>query len=332
MKSAIITKPLNIEIIDTSIPKMEDGQILIKSQTVSVCGSDMPYFLNERPMQYPLQPGFPGHECIGVVIESNSREFKEGDNVLSIPNGDRGFAEYFTAHPSRTVSIPSLDDKFVVAQPLGTVIHACRKLFQSILPDPEKDKFSLETDKWNMTGKSVAIVGQGSIGLLFTAMMKMMNAENIIGIDLMDYRLDTALKMGATHTINCSGHNITSVVSDITDGKMADLAIEAVGKDSTINDCFRLVKRSGVVLAFGVPRKSVYNFDFPDFFNREIKLTGSLGPDVQSEFPIAVNLIADGKINIPQLISHRLSLDDIQKAFEMVAERKDGAIKVLMNI
>ncbi|HGJ66408.1 TPA: hypothetical protein ENS27_13680 [bacterium] len=332
MRCAVITKPLCVEITEAPKPEIEEGQILIKSHTVSICGSDMPYFLNERALQYPLPLGFPGHECIGTIVETRNKALKEGDYVLSIPNGDRGFAEYFVSHPSRTVSIPYLNNKFVIAQPLGTVIHACRKLFQSILPDAEKDKYSLERDKWNLTEKKVVIVGQGSIGLLFTAMMKLMNAETIIGIDLVNYRLDASQKIGATHIINCLESNISDMLYKITDGLMADLAIEAVGKDSTINDCFRLVKRSGVVLAFGVPRKSVYEFDFPDFFNREIKLIGSLGPDIQTEFPIAVELIANDKVDSSILISHILSIDDIQKAFEFVTEHKDNAIKILMNM
>jgi threonine dehydrogenase-like Zn-dependent dehydrogenase len=63
-----------------------------------------------------------------------------------------------------------------------------------------------------------------------------------------------------------------------------------------------------------------------------LKLLGSIGPDVQSEFPIAVELIADDKINASQIISHHIPLDDIQKAFELVTERKDGAIKVLLAV
>jgi len=161
--------------------------------------------------------------------------------------------------------------------------------------------------------------------------MKLIKAEKIIGIDPMDYRLKSAMNFGATHVINPLQSNIAEMVSKITNGQMADLAIEAVGKDSTVNNCFTLVKRSGVVLAFGVPRKSVYDFVFPEFFNREVKLLGSLGPDIQSEFPVAVNIISDKKIDVSKIISHRIKLDNIQMAFEMVAERKDGAIKVLIN-
>jgi len=87
----------------------------------------------------------------------------------------------------------------------------------------------------------------------------MMMAETIIGIDLMDYRLESATGVGATHVVNPSQSSNIEMVSKITNGQMVDLAIEAVGKDSTVNDCFPLVKRSGVVLAFGVPRKSIYD-------------------------------------------------------------------------
>jgi threonine dehydrogenase-like Zn-dependent dehydrogenase len=328
VKAAKITKAFNVDIIEIEKPEISDGQMLVKNNTASICGSDLPYFLNERNPQYPLPPGFPGHECIGIVMESRSKEFKEGDKVLSIPNGDRGFAEYFTTSPSRTVMLPNINDEFVVAQPLGTVVHACRKLFEPLLTPANN---SLDVDTWDLCGRNVAIVGQGSIGLLFTAMMKLMKAEKVIGIDPMDYRLESAMNMGATHVINPSQSNMVEMVSKITNGQMADLAIEAVGKDSTVNDCFTLVKRSGVVLAFGVPRKSVYDFVFPEFFNKEVKLLGSLGPDIQSEFPVAVNIISDKKIDVSKIISHRIKLDNIQMAFEMVAERKDGAIKVLIN-
>lgn len=329
MKAAVIKKAFNVEIIEIEKPETSDGQILIKNKTASICGSDLPYFLNERSPQYPLPVGFPGHECIGIVVESHCKEFKEGDAVLSIPNGDRGFAEYFISSPSRTVRLPNINDELVVAQPLGTVIHACRKLFDPLMLSVNN---SLDMERWDLSGRNVAIVGQGSIGLLFTAMMKLMKSEKIIGIDPIEYRLESAMNVGATNVINPSQSNIVEMTSKITNGQMADLAIEAVGKDSTVNNCFSLVKRSGVVLAFGVPRKTIYDFTFPEFLGKEVKLLGSLGPDVQLEFPIAINLIFDKRIDVSKIISHRMKLDDIQMAFEMVADRKNGAIKVLMSI
>ena len=333
MKAARITGPMKIEIVEVEKPEVEEGQILVQSKVAAICGSDMPHFLNERPMEYPLAPGAPGHENIGVVVQTRCKEYKEGDEVLGLPIGGRGFAEYFASVPAGTVRLPAgdVEDKLVVAQPLGTVIHACRKLFHPLLHPGRGEDGPLDVESWRLPGTKVAIVGQGPIGLLFTAMMRSMEAETIIGIDLVDYRLDAAMKMGATHVINNSNSDAIEMVRKITDGAMVDLAIEAVGKDSTVNDCFALTRKGGIVLNFGVPRKSVYELRFPELFRKELKLLGSVGPEVQIDFPPAVDLVANDKMDVSHIISHRLPLDDTQKGFEMAAEKKDGAIKVLLT-
>ena len=261
------------------------------------------------------------------------REYKEGDEVLAIPAGIRGFATYFVSAPASAIRLPMGDmrDKLVVAQPLGTIIHACRKLFHPLLHPAGGENGSLDLDLWSLSGTKVAIVGQGPIGLLFTAMMKGMKADPIIGIDVVDYRLEAAMKMGATHVINGSNSDPMEIVREITDGAMVDLAIEAVGKDSTVNDCFTLTRKGGTVLAFGVPRRSVYELMFPELFQKELKLLGAVGPEVQIDFPPAVELVANDKIDVSHIISHRVPVDDIQKAFEMAAEKKDGAIKILLR-
>lgn len=332
MKAAIITRPFNIEITDVKKPEIKEGQILINSKVVSICGSDMPHFLNERPMQYPLLPGVPGHECIGIVAQTRSKSYKEGDEVLSLPNEDMGFAEFFVTTPDRTVSLPRLKDKYVVAQPLGTVIHACKKLFQPLLQPYASVGERLDICSWDMTGKSVVIIGQGSIGLLFTSLMKICGADIIIGIDPIDYRRNVAMIMGATHVINPYLSDSIEMVNEITNGKLVDLAIEAVGRDSTVNDCFPLTRRNGVVLAFGVPRKALYDLLFPEFLNKELKLIGSLGPNVQLEFPVAVDMVVNERIDIDHIVSHRMRFEDIQKAFEMVSGKKDNAIKIILRV
>jgi len=331
MKSAIIKEPKKIEVIETEKPEPKEGQILIKTTATSICGSDMPHFLHERPMNYPLPPGVPGHECIGVVVKSLCDEYKEGDSVLAIPAGSGGFSEYFISVPSVTVKLPSDNhkDKFVVAQPLGTIIHACRKLFSPLFHPGRGDK--IDFNSWKLRDFKVAIVGQGAIGLLFTSLMKIFEAKTIIGIDPVDYRLQTSLKMGATHIVNPQKSNIQNSVREITNGAMVDLAIEAVGKDSTVNDCLSLARRGGVILAFGCPRESVYKLVFDDIYGKELKLLSTVGPEVQVEFPPAVQLIADGRIDASSVISHRLPFDDIQKGFDMAVNKTDGAIKIVLH-
>jgi L-iditol 2-dehydrogenase len=333
MKAARIFEPMKIDIVEVEKPEIGDGQILVENKTAGLCGSDMPFFLHERPMEYPLAPGVPGHECIGVVAQTRCSQYREGDEVLALPAGTRGFAEYFVSSPASTVRLPqgNMRDELVVVQPLGTVIHACRKLFHPLFHPPRGESTLLDIDSWKLPGAKVAVVGQGPIGLLFTAMMKRMQADIIIGIDLVDYRLEAALKMGATHVINRSNSDPAEMVKEITNGSMVDLAIEAVGKDSTVNDCFALARGSGVALVFGVPRKSIYELVFPELFRKELKLLGSVGPEVHIDFPPAVDLVANDGLDVSQIISHRMPLDDTQKAFEMAAEKKDGAIKILLD-
>jgi len=333
MKAARIVEPMRIEILDVKMPEVQEGQLLVRCKMSGLCGSDMPFFLQERPIEYPLEPGFPGHECIGVIAQTRCSEYKEGDEVLAIPAGSCGFAEYFLSSPGGTVRLPAGDmrDKLVVAQPLGTVIHACRKFFQPLFHPATGGSESLDIESWRLPDTKVAIVGQGPMGLLFTAMMKSMKADPIIGIDLVDYRLDASIRMGATHVINRTDSDPVEMVSKLTNGAMADLVIEVVGKESTINDCFALARRGGVVLAFGVPRKSVYEFMFPELFRKELRLLGSVGPEIHRDFPPAVEMVADDKIDVSHIISHRMPLDNIQNAFEMSAKKKDGAIKILLE-
>jgi len=333
MKAARIIEPTKIEVVEAKKPEAEAGQILVQTTTAALCGSDMPFFLREQPMAYPFEPGFPGHECIGVVAQTRCEEYAEGDRVLALPARRRGFAEYFISTPASTVKLPAGDigDKLVLAQPLGTIIHACRKLFQPLLHPPRGGDEPLDVGSWKLPGVNVAIIGQGSIGLLFTAMMKLMEADSIIGVDLLDYRLDIAMKMGTTQVINASNSNSAEMMSEITGGAMANLVIEAVGKESTINDCFTLARRGGTVLAFGIPEKSVYKIGFTRFFRAQLKLLTSEGPEVQVEFPPALELVASGGIDVSQIISHRMSLDDVQEAFDMTVERKDGVVKILLG-
>ena len=334
MKAARIVEPMKIEIVETEKPEAGAGQILIQNKVAAVCGSDMPHFLHGRPMEYPLEPGVPGHENIGIVVQSRCDEYKEGDEVLAIPMGTRGFAEYFLSTPGVTVRLPAGDiqDKMVVAQPLGTVIHACRKLFHPLRRPALGEAGPLDVRSWRLPDTKVAVVGQGPIGQLFTAMMKKMEADIIVGVDLLDYRLEVSKKMGATHVINASKSDLVEAVKEITGGAMMDVVVEAVGHNSTINDCFNLLRRSAAMIAFGVPQTtSVYELNFGELFRKELKLLGSLGPEVQIDFPPAVELVANDEIDVSPIISHRLPSDDVQKAFDMAAEKTDNAIKILLK-
>ena len=114
-----------------------------------------------------------------------------------------------------------------MCQPLGTVIWACRKL-------------------GSLLHQNVVVLGQGPMGLMFTHMMSNLGAKSVIAVDLLKYRLEASQRMRATHIINASTESLVERVTEITEGKMADLVVEVVGHQTdTINQCLDLVRRDG---------------------------------------------------------------------------------------
>ncbi len=319
MRAAQVIAPKKYAIVDTDDPDIADepaGSVVIKTGRTALCGSDMPVFANQAPLsRYPLAPGVSMHECIGVVAASKSGQFREGDAVLAIPRNKDGLAEYFVADDSATVALPDHEheDHILLSQPLGTVISACRKL-------------------GSLLGRDTVVVGQGPMGLLIAHVLSNLGARSVIVTDVVDYRLAVSRVMRATHCINAVKETVVDSVADITGGKMADVVIEAVGhQPDTINDCLDLVKRGGTVVAFGVPDQKIYPFRFADFFRKNIRLIGSVGQDVHTDVPLAMDMIMQGRIQVAPLITHHLPFTDAQRGFDLALAKQDSAIKIIFE-
>ena len=319
MKAGQIVAPFQIEIIDIDKPDLADypdGTVMIRTLHSAICGSDMPHFVLEQPSdRYPLGKGLSIHEAIGTIVDSKSKKFKEGDEVLALPRHVGGCSEYFLS--DENVTIPLVDfhrkDCMLMSQPLGTVVWACRKLD-------------------NLLNQDVVIIGQGPMGLLIAHMISNLGAKTIITTDLVDFRLEVSKQMRATHTVNSANEDIVATVKEITDGKMADLVIEVVGHQTeTINTCLQLLKRGGTLLAFGVPDDEVYNFNFSEFFRKNIQFIGSVGPDVLNDFPLAMDMIAQGRIDVSPIITHHLPFTEAQKGFEMALHKKNETVKIVFD-
>ena len=319
MKAAQIVAPRQIEMIDIDKPDISsdpEGTVLIKTHMTAICGTDMPSFAMERlAADYPLSPGMTIHECIGVVVESKSDRFKEGDAVLALPGRIGGLAEYFVSHEAVTIPLVEFERKdcILMSQPLGTVIWACSKF-------------------GNLLNQDVVVMGQGPMGLLFTHLLSNLGAKTVVTTDLVDFRLEVSKQMQATHTINSTEVDTVAAVERITDGRMADVVIEVVGHQTeTINQCMDLVKRDGTILAFGVPDDPTYPFGFGNFFRKNIRFIGSVGPDAQNNFPLAMDMIAQGRMDVSPIITHRLPFTEVQRGFELSLHKKDEAIKIVLE-
>jgi len=320
MKAGQIVALRQVEIVDVEEPTLGDaspGMIKVRVERACLCGSDTPKFVRDHRDAYPLPVGQSMHECLGTVVESTSARFQEGDLVLALPANHAGLCEYFCTPENQAIHLPREElplEQILMAQPLGTVIWTCQKL-------------------GSLLDLHTAVVGQGPMGLLFSHMLSNLGARTVIGLDKLDYRLAAARAMKATHTVNVDRQDPVAAVQEITGGKMADVVFEVVGhQTATIGLCISLVRQMGTVMTFGVPDVATYpDFPYQRVFKRNLTLIGSVGANVVPNYSLARDMIVQGRIDVSPIITHALPFSEIERAYEMFADRKDGAIKVVLD-
>lgn len=311
-----------IELIEVAEPELrpappegEPGEVLFQPEIACLCGSDLPYFNAEHPEFTHREVGHSLHEMTGTVLATNGKKFQPGDKVLGVPINQRGLFERFVLTEARVIPVdPRLPrNRAFLAQPLGTVIFALKKLPQVL-------------------DKDVAIIGQGPIGQMFTACMKNLGAREIIAVERVASRLALSPRMGATATINPERSDAAAEVSRITSGAMADIVVEAVGhSDQALDLALALVKPFGRVLYFGVPPEQLAVSSWRAAFAKNVTVHTSVNPDFSRDFPLSMRWLAEGRIDLGPLVTHTYPLADIQTAFETFRDRKDGAQKVVIE-
>ncbi len=321
MKAARLTSPKTFEFLDVETPTADDGQCLIKIERVSICGSDIreSYSPVLPEDQYPLTTGRPCHEIAGVIVDSRIDGFPEGRRAIVIPRpGVGGLAEYIVSGPERLALLPDEGtlDEWVMCQPSGTVLFSCQQM-------P------------NILGKTVVVLGQGSIGLSFTMLTSRMGARAVIAADLLDYRLEKSKEFGSTHRINPDKVNIGEAVMEITDGVGADVVVEAAGYADTFDMSFRLVRQFGTIIVFGITEEHAVPIEHHVLMDKQPRIIPTNG--ARSGDPIAhireiVGLRERGWCDPAGLVTHRMGFSDVQSAYDMYDQRLDNVIKVVMNI
>ncbi len=322
MKALQVVSPRQFTLVQTTVPDLEAAganRILVRSDWVSMCGSDIPFFTgNKRHKSFPLPVGAPIHECVGQVIESTSELFKTGNRVIAIPEGDQGLAEYFVAQAAKAAPLPpDPDDRGTscLIQPLSTVINALDRL-------------------GNVEGKSVAVIGLGSIGLLFCWLLHKRGASRIIGVDPLKQRCEAASGIGATELFSSRSIEVLHEArQNPKNWEPPDICIEAVGHQmETINDCLALVRQEGTVLAFGVPDQLIYAIEFETFFRKNAHLVACVTPNWSKYLLKARDVFLEARQELEPLITHRMPIREAQKAFSLYERHEDGILKALLDM
>ena len=320
MRAARLAGPKHFEFIDVEVPTPSDGECLIKLERASVCGSDIRNAFNVLSEEdYPMPPGRPCHEAAGVVVESRTDGFREGQRVIVLPGkGHGGLTEYLVSAPRMMVPLPDEGplEEWVMCQPSGTVLYSCQQM-------P------------NILGKNVVVVGQGSIGLSFTMITFRCGASTVIAVDPLEFRLSKSKEFGATYVINPDKVDVDEAVADLTGGEGADIVVEAAGYPETFDMVFRLVRQYGTVIIFGVQtddRVLVTHDTLMDKQARIIPTTGARSGNPTAHIKKIVDLRQRGWCDPGKMITHRMGLSQVQAAFDMYEAHADNVIKVVMNV
>ncbi len=308
------------EMVEVPVPIVTPGHVLVRTSLLALCGSDIHMLHYCADAAYPFPPGTTGHEMVGTVeaVGANVTETRIGDRVLALAPGHRAMCEFFLAKREHVIPLPDglPLEQLLQAQQLGTVLYACQRL-------P------------NITGRTVAVIGQGSAGLWFNFHLRRLGAQRVIALDIEEFRLELSKRYGATHTILNSLEDPAEAIRHITGGELADLVIEAAGEVDAINLSIDLARPYGEVLFFGLPRSQSFHFNYESFFHKCLRANTIVGASIepnQTSTRIAIDLIAAGIADAKPIITHRLPFEQICDAYHMHHTRADGAVKIVIQM
>lgn len=325
MRAARLVEPGKVVCEQAPLFEPEEGQVVVKNHMAAICGSDLhQVFYQSYQPKLPAEPGWPGHEGVGEIVETRCEGLNVGDLVLTIPGAgfQRCFAEYQTLPGWWCLPLPAYDgsvEDLLMAQQFGTTIYALRR------------------GAMDFVGKTVAVLGQGSAGQFFAWQAKHLGAANVVVADLSPARLAQSGVFGADIAVqgDVEGQAIREAVMDVSGGKGADIVIEAVGKQETIRHAVDITRAHGQICFFGLPDTNQdVPFNYSKFFMKQLNMYGVVGAQAEddlSSFHKALDWIARREIDVSQMVSHRLELESIDRALLLAHERDEDALKVTLT-
>ena len=326
MRAARLVELGKMDCEEVPLFEPEAGQVVVKNVMAAICGSDLHqvFFDVFANTKFPAEPGWPGHEGVGEVVESKDDRLQPGDRVLTVPGYgfQRCFADYQTLPGHWCLALPQYDgpvEDLLMAQQFGTTIYALRR------------------GNMDFVGKTVAVLGQGSAGQFFAWQAKHYGAQTVVVADLSDARLAQSSVFGADIAVrgDAGGQSIREAVMDASAGRGADIVIEAVGKRETIQHAIEIARPLGQVVFFGLPdTNEAVPFTYAKFFMKQLHMYAVVGAQAEedlSSFHKALDWIARRQIDVTQMVSHRLDLESINQAMTLAHERDENALKVTLT-
>ncbi|PCJ62033.1 MAG: L-threonine 3-dehydrogenase [Planctomycetota bacterium] len=319
-------------------PKPDINDVLIKIKKTAICGTDIHIYQWDDWAQKTIPvPMVIGHEFVGEIVElgDNVHDFSIGDlvsgeghvvcgrcrnclagrrNLCNKTSGvgvnrDGAFAEYLCIPVTNVWYCDKKIDEniFAIFDPFGNATHTALS--------------------FDLLGEDILITGAGPIGLMAIAIARHAGARHIVVTDINQYRLDMALKMGATKAINTANTDIKEIMKELDMTEGFDVGLEMSGNNSAFNTMLENMCHGGKIAMLGIQNKeSAIDWDYVVFNGLTIK--GIYGREMYETWYKMQSMIQTG-LNISQVITHKFNIKDFEEAFEVMASGKSG--KVILN-
>src|SRR3982751_859269 len=383
MKALVFHRPKHVEVSDVPDPKLEHAQDVILRVTASaICGSDLHIYNGFFPQVKDLVLG---HEFMGVVedVGRDVTKISRGDRVVvpfPVACGACFFCQRDLPGHCQNSNPKHYGPEGALLSEKGGGLFGYTDLYggysggqaeyvrvpyANFGPRKVSDNFQDEevlflTDifptgysaiDWAGVegGETVAVFGCGPVGLMAQKVAWLRGAKRVIGVDIQEYRLAKARDAANSETINAQDIDPIKAVRELTEGRGADVCVDAVGMEADRNiadklgniwhaeigstkvleNCISAVRRGGfvsVVGVYGIP----YKFPLGQVFDKGIKLAFGQAP-VQKYIDELITWIEERKIKLDDIITHRLSLEKAPDAYEMFSEKKDDCVKVVLK-
>ena len=344
MKAAFLTAPRRFEIKEVPAPKMvNDTDVLIRIKTVGVCGSDMHYYTTGRiGSQVVRYPFIVGHETAGVVekIGKGVTRVKPGQRIAIDPAVTCGECDQCksgrenTCRNLRFLGAPQQMDGaqceyIVLLEKNCFPIIDSMTFEQATLCEPLAIAVYAVDRSPLANGMSVAILGVGPIGMSVFHVLRTTDVGSVFVTDKLDARLDAARKLSPKWVGN---PNRVEVVKEISkfEPQQLDIVYECSGDPAAIAQGVRLLKPGGTLMIVGIPEVGDVSFPIHELRRKEITIVNVRRQNRCTQK--AVELLAEKKVNMDSLVTHRFPLEETQKAFELVANYGDGVMKTMIEV
>lgn len=343
MKTAVMLGIGKMGFEERDIPQPKDNEVLVQLEYVGICGSDLHYYETGAIGDYVVKPPFVlGHEPGGTVVEvgKNVKHLKAGDRVALEPGRTCGHCEFckegkYNLCPEVVFfATPPVDGVF--QEYVAHEADLCFKLpdnvstLEGALIEPLAVGFHAAIQGDAHLGQKAVVMGAGCIGLVSMMALKARGVSEVYVVDIMEKRLEKALELGAAGVINGAKEDVAQKVNEITNGRGMDLVIETAGTEITTRQAIQIARKGSNIVLVGYSKTGEMTLPMSLVLDKE--LTFKTVFRYRHIYPMAIEAVAAGKVDLKGIVTDIFTLDEAQKAMDYSVNNKADIVKAVIKI